>query len=346
MSLPASAHSARLTIDLAALAANHAAIARRAGPARIAPAMKADGYGLGAAPMLARLVAEGCADVFVASWSEAAALAPRTPATVHVLHGFIADDLACAKALPCVVPVLNSPDQAALWRAAVPGRVCDLMVDTGINRLGFAPADLGAAEGLPVDMLMSHLACADEPGHPLNARQLAAFAAIDWPHRRRSLANSAGVYLGRAYAFDVVRPGVALYGGAPCADATDLAQVARIEARILQLRDVPPGNTVGYGATFTADRPTRLAIVGIGYADGLPRAPGGVARLDGGEHPCVGRVSMDLTAIDVTDARDAQVGDWVELAFDLPRAAAAAGRSQYELLTGLGDRFARRYLGA
>lgn len=336
----------RLTIDLDALAANWRTMARLSDTAATGAAIKADAYGLGAAPVLARLAAAGCRDFFVATWAEAAALLPLADGlTLHVLHGVMPGEAAFARASGCV-PVLNSVEQVALWREAVPGEPCDLMVDTGMNRLGLAPADLARAHGLAVDLLMSHLACADDPGNAANARQLAAFTELAAPHRRRSLVNSAGVHLGAAYAFDLTRPGLALYGGSPCPGASGLAQVAHLEARVLQVRTAAPGDTVGYGATFTAARATRLAIVNAGYADGLPRAPGGVARVDGVDAPVVGRVSMDLTAIDVTDAPPIAAGDWLELAFDLPHAAEASGRSQYELLTGLGHRFERRYTGA
>lgn len=344
--MPPSPPAARLTIDLDAIAANWRTLSARAG-APAGAAIKADAYGLGAVPIARYLVAQGCRDLFVATWAEAATLGDTADgAIVHVLHGIEAADLPTAKALPTAQPILDTAEQAALWHQAAPGRACDLMVDTGINRLGLAPADLSATQGLKVDILMSHLACADEPAHPHNARQREAFAALGTPHRRRSLANSAGAYLGPDYVFDLIRPGLALYGGAPCPAATDLAQVARLHARILQLRQLTPGDPVGYGATFIAICPTRLAIVGLGYADGLPRAAGAKALLDGREYPVVGRVSMDLTAIDVTDAPLLAVGDWLEIAFDLPTTAAASGRSQYELLTGLGHRFQRRHLRA
>ncbi len=338
--------AARLTVDLGSVAANWRTVARRAGVAAGA-AIKANGYGLGATPIARRLVAEGCRDLFVADWAEAIALGDAAAgARVHVFQGMSETDLPAARALGAVVPVLNSVEQAALWYAAMPGRACDLMVDTGMNRLGLAVTDLGALPEVNVDILMSHLACADEPGHPANAAMLRAFAAIEMGAARRSLAASAGAYLGPDYAFDLVRPGIALYGGQPCTAATDLCPVVRIEARLLQLRHVVPGEAVGYAATWIATRPTQLGIIAIGYADGLPRAPGGTAWLDGREHPVVGRVSMDLSAIDLTDARAVHVGQWIEIAFDLPRLAAASGRSQYELLTGLGHRFERRYTQA
>jgi alanine racemase len=194
---------------------------------------------------------------------------------------------------------------------------------------------------------MSHLACADEPEHPLNERQRADFAEVAGKidARRRSLANSAGILLGEAYGFDLTRPGLALYGGVAGPAGDGVRPVAAIAAEILQVRDVPPGETVGYGATWTAERPTRVAIANIGYADGYLRAlgPHGFARLGDAVLPVIGRVSMDLLAFDATDAPDAAEGEWLALDFDLPRLAAASGLSQYELLTGLGDRFERRW---
>ncbi len=346
MSLPPPP-AARLTVDLDAIAANWRTLARRAGVAAGA-AIKADGYGLGAGRVARRLVAEGCRDLFVASWAEALALGTAADgATVHVLHGIEADELPAARALPQAQPVLNRLDQAALWHSAEPGRACDLMIDTGMNRLGLAAAYIALLPAVHTDVLMSHLACADDVTSAANARQRTAFAAIALPHRRRSLAASAGIYLGRDYAFDLVRPGLALFGGVPSPAATDLMQAVQIEARVLQCRRIAAGEAVGYGATWVAQRPTELAILGIGYADGLPRAPGGMAVVDGVTLPVVGRVSMDLTAMDFTDAaRAVHVGQWVEIDFDLPRAAVASGRSQYELLTGLGRRFERRYVPA
>lgn len=338
--------TARLTIDLDAVAANWRTLSARAG-APAGAAIKADAYGLGAVPIARHLVAQGCRDLFVATWAEAAALDDAADgAIVHVLHGIDQGDLATAHALARTQPVLNTPEQVLLWREAAPTRACDLMIDLGMNRLGLRPRYLERIPSLNVDILISHLSCADEPTHPSNHHIRDSFASLIHPAPRRSLANSAGIYLGRTFAFDLTRPGLALYGGAPCPAATDLAQVVQIEARVLQLRHLAPGDPVGYGETFTAARPTHLAIVGLGYADGLPRAPGNAALVDGVACPVVGRVSMDLTAIDVTDAPPIAPGDWLEIAFDLPALAAASGRSQYELLTGLGHRFERRYTRA
>ena len=244
-------------------------------------------------------------------------------------------------------PVLNTPEQVARWRAA--GLPCDVMVDTGMNRLGISPeaARSGLLAGLEVETLMSHLACADTPGDAMNEGQLFTFRGLrgSVKARRYSLANSAGICLGPRYAFDLTRPGLGLYGGTPGpAGSGKLAQVVHPEAEVLQVRDVASGQTIGYGATFTAPGPMRIAILNIGYADGYYRGfgGGGVARSGPVAHPLVGRVSMDLVAAHV-GAGDVREGDWLTLDFDLPAAAAVSGLSQYELLTGLGGRYGRRW---
>ena len=326
----------RLTVELSALAANWRWFAERSSGG-CGAAIKADGYGLGVRPVMERLAVEGCRDFFVASCAEAAGLLPVAEGLrLHVLHGVREADLPFALASDAV-PVLNTAAQVALWKAAAPGRACDVMVDTGMNRLGLAIGDAGLVEGLAVDLLMSHLACGDDPAHPMNARQLAAFGALDWPAARRSLANSGGVVAGRNYGFDLTRPGIGLYGGTPGPGR----QVAHIEAQVIQVRDVPAGASVGYGATFVAEAPTRVAILNLGYADGYRRAfSGGHGSVAG--RPILGRVSMDLIAIDATGGEIGE-GDWLEVDFDLAAAAAASGVSQYELLTGLGHRYQRVY---
>lgn len=337
----------RLTIDLDALGQNWRTLSGLAGRP-VGAAIKADGYGLGAQAVMARLAAEGARDFFVASWREAAELgALPGGVTLHVLHGVSRSEAAYAATHPAT-PVLNSAEQCALWQDVAPGRAADLMVDTGINRLGLPQGELAAAAGLSIDVLMSHFACADEAGHPATAHQVRALAQVDVPAARRSIANSAGLFEDAAYALDLARPGLALYGGEPHPAASGrLRQVAHLEARVLQLRHLQPGDRVGYGGTFAATRPTDLAVLGLGYADGYRRALSGkgAALVDGVRCPVLGRVSMDLVAIDVTGL---SVGpdDWVEIAFDLPQAAAAAGLAQYELLTGLGVRMERRYMGA
>lgn len=327
----------RLRLDGDALVANWRWLAARSGRAACGAAVKADGYGLGARDVVIRLAAAGCRDFFVATWDEAAVLGELPDGcALSVLHGVRAEDMELATA-SAARPVLNTTAQVARWRET--GQPCDVMIDTGMNRLGLSPAyDLG---GLRIETLMSHLACADEDS-AMNARQLAAFAAIGIPARRRSLANSAGICLGADYAFDLTRPGLALYGGVPRGEAAgNIAQVAFPEAQIVQRRRARAGESVGYGATFIAPHDTEIAILNIGYADGYLRGFAGAGTAGQGHLPVIGRVSMDLLAVGVDAQPDLREGDWVTVDYDLPTAAAASGLSQYELLTGLGGRFAR-----
>jgi alanine racemase len=338
----------RLRLDNDALVANWRWLAARNAAAACGAAVKADGYGLGAREVVARLAGAGCRDFFCATWAEAAALGTMPEgARLAVLHGVRAEDMADALDSPAR-PVLNSVEQVARWRDAG-GGACDVMVDTGMNRLGLSieQAKGGALDGLEVDTLMSHLACADEPGHPLNALQLAAFRALcDGVHAKRySLANSAGILLGQDYAFDLTRPGIALYGGIPVPMATGIRPVVAIEAQILQVRTVGAGDFVGYGATWQAQGDARIAILNLGYADGYMKrlAPGAHAMAGDRKLPLAGRISMDLIAVDVTGASVGE-GDWLGLDFALPALEARSGLSQYELLTGLNQRFERRWI--
>ncbi len=339
----------RLRLDSAALVHNWRWLAERSGPAACGAAVKADGYGLGAGAIVRHLAAAGCRHFFVATWAEAAALMPL-PAGVSlsVLHGVGATDMVAARTLPAR-PVLASVEQVARWRGAGEGRPCDVMVDTGMNRLGLRVEEAlgGALDGLGIVNLLSHLASADEDSAQ-NAAQLAAFRAVrsQIPAQRYSLANSAGICLGPDYAFDLTRPGLALYGGLPRGEAAGhIRQVAYPEARVLQVRTVPAGETVGYGATWTAPRSTRVAVANLGYADGYLRCHAGTggATWEGSALSLIGRVSMDLTAFDASAAEEIGEGDWLALDYDLPATAAKSGLSQYELLTGLGARFARTW---
>ncbi|TFU01305.1 alanine racemase [Polymorphobacter arshaanensis] len=338
--------SPRLLIDRDALVANWRLLAAMSGAAACGAAIKADGYGIGAAETLATLAAAGCRDFFVAQWSEVAALGPLPAGvSVAVLHGIQHGEMATARA-SAARPVLCTPAQVAAW-AAAGGGTCDIMVDTGMNRLGLTPAQAasGLLDGIAVDTLHSHLACADEPAHPLNARQCADFTALVTQLRpcRAALANSAGIALGADYHFGLTRPGLGLYGGQPVTGSTlALQQVVRIEAGVVQVRDVEAGASIGYGATFVAPRAMRIAVLGLGYADGYRRALGasGVARIGGRPCPVVGRISMDLLMVDATGTSVAE-GDRVDVDFDLAAAAAASDIAQYELLTGLGQRYSR-----
>ena len=340
-------HALRLRLDPAALVANWRWLQRASGVAAGA-AVKADGYGLGAREVVRLLGEAGCRDFFVSSWAEAEALGQLPDgASLSVLHGVGPDDLVSALASDAR-PVLNTPAQVARWKQAAPGRACDVMIDTGMNRLGLRADEIDVLDGLTIDTLMSHLACADEDSvmnRVQRDRFAAAAAAV--PARRRSLANSAGICLGRDYSFDLVRPGLALYGGIPRTEAVDhIAQVAYPEAEVVQRRTVRAGESIGYGATWLAAADTEAAIVNIGYADGYLRcfAGKGGARVGDAKLPLIGRVSMDLVALDCSAAPSLAEGDWVTMDYDLPTASAATGLSQYELLTGLSQRFERRWL--
>lgn len=336
--------SLRLVVDKDALAANWRALDALSGNARAGAAIKADCYGLGLANCLPALRDAGCTQFFVAHWSEvAAALAHVPPQQIAVLHGPLNAADAYYAAASGVIPVINSLDQARLWHAAG-GGLCHLMVDTGINRIGIGSDEANdpAIAGLQIDLLMSHLASADEDS-VMNARQLAALraAAAQIPHQRKSLANSAGIALGADYAFDVTRPGLALYGGVPRAEiAGTIRQVARIEAAVIQRRRLAAGESVGYNATFTATAPLEVAAVSLGYADGFLRCrgPGNALMFGDARLPIIGKVSMDMVVVDCTAAPDLVTGDWLEVPFALPDAAQQSVLSQYELLTTIGSR--------
>lgn len=338
-----------LALDSIALRNNWRMLAVRSGPATCGAAVKADGYGLGAAEVVQHLKKVGCRDFFVATWAEALAIRPHIgEARLAVLHGVREADMPIAKSLDAR-PVLNSPEQIARWRDAG-GGPCDIMIDTGMNRLGLDANDVKPAlfEGLEVDTAMSHLACADEE-HPLNGVQQMIFGSLAKKTRpkRLSLANSAGIFLGEKYMFDLTRPGLSIYGGASCMEAEfSVQQVVKPRAQILQRRTIRGGESVGYGATYSADRQREAAVLNIGYADGYLRSfsnSGYAVADDGSVLPIMGRVSMDLIVVDVEERKSLAEGDWVEIAFDLSQASIASGLSQYELLTSLGSRYERRW---
>jgi alanine racemase len=338
---PPSPNRLRLSAD--ALVSNWQWLAKQSGAAACGAAVKANGYGLGAVEVVARLAAVGCQDFYVATWAEALFLG-ELPAgcSLSVLHGIRPEDMDLA-IQHLSRPVLNTIGQVALWRPT--GLPCDVMIDTGMNRLGLATGEVlnGALDGLNIDTLMSHLASADE-GSVQNAQQLEAFQGLQGrtSARRMSLSNSAGICLGAGYAFDLTRPGLALYGGVPRAEARGyIQQVAFPEAQVIQRRSLKTGDRVGYNATFTADRAMEVAILNLGYADGYLRCFSGKGSASGGHLPVIGRVSMDLIAIDVSCQPDMQEGDWVSMDYDLAATSALSGLSQYELLTGLGARYDR-----
>lgn len=334
----------RLTVDTDALAHNWRTLDTLSGAAEAGAAIKADCYGLGIDTCLPVLRDAGAAQLFVAHWGEVAAAARHVPGDqIAVLHGPLNRAEADYARAASAVPVINSLEQAELWMSTGGGR-CHVMVDTGINRLGLARSELSDArvQGLDVDVLMSHLACADEDS-AMNDTQLTEFreAAQSVRHRKLSLANSAGIALGKDYAFDLTRPGLALYGGVPRAEmAQSIRQVAHVEAAIIQRRTLEAGDKVGYNATFTAPRTMRVATVSLGYADGFLRswAGEGALRFEGERLPLLGRVSMDMIVVDLANAPDLCEGDWLDVPYDLPIAAQQSALSQYELLTVLGQR--------
>lgn len=330
----------RLRLDGDALASNWRWLNVTSGAAACGAAVKANGYGLGAVEVVKRLAEAGCRDFFVATWAEALEVERYLPegGGLSVLHGVRAEDMDMALASRAR-PVLNTIEQVARWRQT--GRPCDVMVDTGMNRLGLGGAD--ELSGLSIHTLLSHLASADEDVAQ-NARQLEAFRAFSGEvlAQRLSLANSAGICLGGDYHFGLTRPGLALYGGIPRDEAKGgIRPVVALETQVLQRRRIAAGESIGYNATFTADRPMELAIVNLGYADGYLRGFSGRGSACGGALGVVGRVSMDLVALDVTGAPSIGEGDWIGMDFDLPAASAQSGLSQYELLTLLGRRFDR-----
>jgi alanine racemase len=359
---------ARLEVDLGALAANYRLIAGLVGAAQTAPVVKADAYGLGLGPVAGTLWAEGARAFFVARVREGlalrAALGPQRPATIWVFDG-CPPGAAAVLARAELTPVLNSFTQIDDWglHAVSLGRRLSaaLHLDTGLNRLGLRPEEARALalspdrlRPLELELVVSHLACGSQDGHPLNPVQAERFADVCalFPGVPRSLAASGGVFLGPDYRLDQVRPGISLYGGGPFGAADPrLKCVATLRAPILQIRQVFGGETIGYGADFTATRASRIAIVGAGYADGVLRSssPGAYGRLDGEACPVVGRISMDLIALDVTDTPNAQPGAHIELigaGVPLDEVARQAGTISYEILTRIGARVGRRYLGA
>jgi alanine racemase len=361
----AGAHAAVLTVDLAALAANYRDLARHVAPAECAAVVKADAYGLGAAAVAPALAAAGCRTFFVATLAEGVALRAVLPGPrIFVFEGPAPADAATYLAAR-LGPVLNSLDQIDTWRAAAShGRAapapCAIQIDTGMARLGLSEAEVAALaeaparlEALDIALVMSHLACAEDRGAPINADQRARFDALRarLPAAPASLANSAGCRLGRPYHYDLVRPGIALYGGyAGGPGGPPMRPVAQLVARILQVRLIDTPQTVGYGATYAAAGPTRVATLGLGYADGYKRALGnrGRAALAGRLVPVLGRVSMDLVTVDVTGLPDdaARPGAAVELlgaSVPLDAVAEAAGTIPHDVLTGLGRRPVRHY---
>ncbi len=358
-----------LTIDLAAVVANYGLLAAKAAPAECAAVVKADAYGLGVAKVAPALRQAGCRTFFVAMLAEGLALRALLPdVVIYVLDGLHGADAADFIAAG-LRPVLVSRGEVDSWLAAAgdkAGARAGLHLDTGMARLGMPADELDAliAEGsklkrLRPSLVMSHFACADTPEHPMNREQprrfRAALARLALPNDvTRSIAASSGIFLGPGQALELVRPGAALYGIAPLANqANPMRQVVRLQAKILQVRRVDAGSTVGYGATHRFARQARLATIGVGYADGFMRALSnrGGAYIGDRRAPIVGRVSMDLLTIDISDIPEEQArpGSWIDLIGPhnpVDSVAAEAGTIGYEILTSLGRRYHRRYLDA
>ena len=358
-----------LTIDLTAIADNYRRLQSKTTRARTAAVVKADAYGLGAAVVGPALARAGAESFFVAHLDEAialrAALAGDCPqAAIHVLNGLLAGAEADYLAHG-IVPVLNSLDDLTHWQAVARERdealPAVLHIDTGMNRLGLSPEELdllandhSRLAGLNLTAIMSHLACAEEADNPMNEAQRAAFAAAltRLPSAPASLANSSGIFLGAAYHFDLLRPGVALYGVNPTPGlANPMAQVVSLKGKILQVREIDAPQTVGYGATHRVEGATRLATVGVGYADGYLRSLSnrGSAFVGDQRVAVVGRVSMDLITLDVTSLPRDQVrlGSLVDLLdpqHGVDALAEEAGTIGYEVLTALGQRYHRHYV--
>ncbi|WP_082503606.1 alanine racemase [Methylobacterium sp. Leaf117] len=357
-----STHGALLTIDLAALAENWRRLAAQAPEADCAAVVKADAYGCGLARVLPMLWAAGCGTFFVAHLSEGVAARSLLPeATIYVLNGLL-PGLGPTLAAHDLRPVLGSRDELAEWAALAEAsgrtRPAALHVDTGMNRLGLSVPEALALSGDPligragIALLMTHLVSAELASDPINARQMADFAAVRAAHPGvpGSFANSSGIFLGVAAHHDLLRPGYALFGGNPTPwKPNPMRPVVRLEAQIAQIRDVAAGETCGYNGRWRAAEPRRLATLSMGYADGYPRAASGrgIALVGGVRCPILGLISMDLIILDVTDAPAAARGATATLigdGLDVDTVGRAAGTIGYEILTGLGSRYVRHYV--
>ncbi|MCB1407254.1 MAG: alanine racemase [Rhodobacteraceae bacterium] len=343
--------AARLTIDLDAIAANWTRLARLC-RAETGATVKADAYGLGADKVARRLASAGVRSFFVALAEEGAQIrqAVGSGPRIFVFSGHMAGDTQLLRNLD-LIPLLNSPEQLARHFDALPRHPFGIQLDSGMNRLGMEPAEwkMVRDHAIAADplLVMSHLACADESEHLFNAQQLDAFVNMTAGYAGpRSLAATGGILLSPEYHFDLARPGIGLYGGAPFDAARPVVSIA---LPVIQTREVAVGEPVGYGCSWLAERPSRVATVAAGYADGILRALSNATRLWAGDRPCpvVGRVSMDLITVDVTDL--ATVPDALDLLGPhqgIDALADDAGTIGYEILTSLGTRYRRRYLGS
>lgn len=360
-----------LSIDLDALQSNYRLLAKKAGKGGCGAAVKGDAYGLGLGPVGKALWAAGCRIFFVARATEGGDLRAFLPeAIIYVLDGLVpgqAEYYARNDLRPALISIEETREWAAFGRQYGRALPCALHIDTGINRLGLSRTEYDAIladrfliAGIDVALVMSHFACADEPEHPLNAKQIKRFAEAraKLPDTPTSLSNSSGIFLKNRPAIDLARAGIALYGGNPQpGKKNSMKPVAQLNGTVLQVRDVKKGETVGYSATWKAQRDSRIAILGAGYKDGIPRSlssriNNGPAQvwIGGRRCPIVGRISMDMMAIDVTAAPRSKVSrgaqaEIIGARIPVDEAAGWAGTISYELLTRLGSRFARVYSG-
>ena len=346
-----------LSINLEALAANYHFLAEQSAPSECAAVVKANAYGLGSRPVVRTLEKAGCKTFFVATLDEGLTLRTITAKTIYVFAG-VTEENNVAFAEASLRPVLNSIPQVKLWNSRGPAA---LHLDTGMNRLGLSKKDFlklstSISNGTVIEptLILSHLACADEPAHDLNVQQLKKFQALrpTFQSSPRSLSASSGIFLGPSYHFDMVRPGYALYGGNPTKNQPNpMSPVINLKARIMQCREVARGETVGYGATFRSDKRRQIATIAIGYADGYSRALAETAHVSikGMLAPVAGRISMDLISVDITGIEGVKPGDWAEIigsTISVDDLAKCAGTIGYELLTTLGARHKRIYIGA
>jgi alanine racemase len=342
--------TATLTIDLDAIAANWRRLDRLTGPdVQTAAVVKADAYGLGITRVARALALAGARRFFVAYAEEGAALrqALGEGPQISVLSGHMSGDTEMIHDLD-LTPMLNSLEQITRHLEALPGHPFGVQLDTGMNRLGVEMLEWQAVAPILVEagpeLLMSHLACADDPDHPLNEAQLAAFLEMtEGTGLPRSLSATGGILLGPRYHFDLTRPGVGLFGGLPFEAAQP---VVTLSLPVIQTREVAPGEAVGYGCTWEAETPAVIATVAAGYADGLPRTLSNIATLWDGDTPCplVGRVSMDLITVDITHLTEVPRSlDILGPHQTVDALAEAGGTIGYEILTGLGPRYLRRY---
>ncbi len=356
-----------LTVDLGAIAANYRLVRARLGAAECGAVLKADAYGLGAAQVGPALAQAGCKTFFVAHLDEGIALRPHVPphAAIIVLHGLFPGCEAECLAHD-LIPVLNTPSQLARWAALsrAEGRKLPafLQLDTGMARFGLSDADLDAVlagsdlAAIDLRVVMSHLACPDEPDNPANSAQLALFEAARrrLPPARASLAASSGTFLPPHFHFDLARPGAALFGVAPVeGQPNPLRPVITLQAKIVQMRAVPAGTPVGYGHTYRTAAPARLATIAVGYADGYLRAGSnkGCAWFQGAALPVLGRVSMDSIVLDASALPDGALGEGALVTLigaerGVDAVAGDAGTIGYEILTSLGHRYERRTIAA